>query len=122
MTILHLLPDFDYSSASRQAAVLADALRDRRNSADGQTIILHAAAPGPVGAAADWLKEAGVTVQTLGRRRRFAFAAGWQLRRLVADLRIDVVHAWRRPAWRAAATSGSTARSARRSFSSASVT
>src|SRR5207249_3594031 len=40
----------------------------------------------------------------LGRRRRFAFAAGWQLRGLVNELKVDVVHAWRRPASRAAAT------------------
>lgn len=98
MTILHLLPDFDYSSAARQVAVLAAVFRDR-----GSTHV-HAAAPGPVGATADWLRESGVEVHALGRRRRFAFAAGWQLRKLVAELNVDVVHAWRRPAWRAAAT------------------
>jgi len=104
MTILYLLPDFDYSSAARQAAVLTAALRDRGDSPQRPAIAVHAAAPGPVAAAADWLKEAGATVHSLGRRRRFAFTAGWQLRRLAAELNVDVVHAWRRPAWRAAAT------------------
>jgi glycosyltransferase involved in cell wall biosynthesis len=104
MTILHLLPDFEYSSAARQVAVLASVLRNRGASPESAEITVHAAAPGPLGAAADWLKEAGVTVHALGRRRRFAFAAGWQLRRLVAELGVDLVHAWRRPAWRAAAT------------------
>src|SRR5205823_1607977 len=100
MTILHLLPDFDYSSAARQVAVLAPALR----TPDGGSNILHAAAPGPTGPVADWLKAAGVAVHALGRRRRFAFAAGWQLLGLLAELNVDVVHAWRRPAWRAAMT------------------
>jgi glycosyltransferase involved in cell wall biosynthesis len=103
MTILHLLPDFDYSSAARQAAVLAASLRDR-GSPERPELSIHVAAAGPPGPTADWFKAAGVTVHALGRRRRFAFSAGWQLRRLVGELSVDVVHAWRRPAWRAAAT------------------
>jgi len=103
MTILHLLPDFEYSSAARQVAVLATAFGQVLSPAQ-QTIDLHTAAPGPGGPAADWLKGAGVTVHALGRRHRFALAAGWQLRGLIRELRVDVVHAWRRPAWRAAAT------------------
>jgi glycosyltransferase involved in cell wall biosynthesis len=104
MTILHLLPDFDYSSAARQAAVLAPALRDHERSLGRPNVTIHAAAAGPGGPATDWLKGAGLSVHSLGRRRRFAFAAGWQLRGLVTELKVEVVHAWRRPAWRAAAT------------------
>jgi glycosyltransferase involved in cell wall biosynthesis len=91
VTLLVLLPDFGYHAAARQAALLAPTRRD-----------VHVAALGPDGPLAAPLRAAGVPVHALGTERRFDPTLAWRLRRLVAELRPEVVHAWRLPALRAA--------------------
>ena len=76
MIVLHLLPPSEYSAASRQAQLLAPALRS--------------------------LTHSDVHVAALGRRRWFDPGDWRRLWRLVRDLRPDIIHAWRLPALRAA--------------------
>jgi glycosyltransferase involved in cell wall biosynthesis len=71
--LLHLIPDHHDSAAKRQVDLIAPILR----------------------------KYADVHVATVGRRR-LDLTASWRLRRLVRDLRPNVVHAWRLTALRAA--------------------
>jgi glycosyltransferase involved in cell wall biosynthesis len=93
--LLFLLPSFEYSFASRQVSLLAPVLR----SAHG--IEVQVAAWRADGPAAEWLRASGVSLFQLGRR--FPPTAWRSLRRLVGELRPDVVHAWRLPALRVAA-------------------
>jgi glycosyltransferase involved in cell wall biosynthesis len=92
VAILHLLPSFDYTAAGRQVSLIVPLLGNDA----------HVAALGRDGPFAEPLRSAGVTVHALGGRGRFDVAALWRLRQLIADLRPDVVHAWRLPALRAA--------------------
>jgi glycosyltransferase involved in cell wall biosynthesis len=95
---LHLLPHFDYSAAGRQVTLLAPEIRSHD---------VHVAALAGDGPVAKHLRAAGVPIHSLGG----GVGGWWRLRRLVADLRPDVVHAWRLPALRAARLLG-----VRRSF------
>jgi glycosyltransferase involved in cell wall biosynthesis len=97
--LLFLLPDFGYHAAARQVALLAPVLRSLTLPARPE---VHAAALGDEGPLAAPLRAAGVPVHALGTGRRFGLAPWARLRRLVAGLRPDVVHAWRLPALRAA--------------------
>jgi glycosyltransferase involved in cell wall biosynthesis len=97
--LLHLLPSFDYHAAAEQVALLASGLRSLTLPA---RLELHVAALGPDGPLATPLRTAGIPVHILGTDRRLEPARWWRLRQLVADLRPDVVHAWRVPALRAA--------------------
>ncbi|HEY1378227.1 MAG TPA: glycosyltransferase [Gemmataceae bacterium] len=94
MTVLHLLPDFNYTAAGRQVGLLAPAL--------GGSVEVHVAGLGPDGPLAGPLAAAGVPVHVLGTMQRFNLVAWRRLRSLVHGLRPDVVHAWRLPAVRAA--------------------
>jgi glycosyltransferase involved in cell wall biosynthesis len=97
--LLFLLPDFGYHAAARQVSLLAKALGSL---APPARLDVHAAALGPDGPLAAPLRAAGVPVHALGTGRRPDPAAWWRWRRLVAELRPDVVHAWRLPGLRAA--------------------
>jgi glycosyltransferase involved in cell wall biosynthesis len=92
--LLHLLPSFDHSAAGRQVSLFAPILR--------RTADIHVAALGREGPVADELRARGVPVHVLGSGRQFDLAAFWRLRRLVRDLRPEIVHAWRLPALRTA--------------------
>jgi glycosyltransferase involved in cell wall biosynthesis len=102
--LLFLLPSFEYSSAARQVSLLAPVLRD------GHGIDVHVAPLRATGPAEAWFS----SDQPLHRKqRRFPPAAFRDLRRLIQDLRPDVVHAWRLPAWRSAVVLRRLARSFR---------
>ena len=75
MIVLHLLPSSRYLAAARQVELLAPALRSLNF--DVHVAVLDAKGPCDV-------------------------AAWWRLRKLVHELRPDVVHAWRLPSLRAA--------------------
>jgi glycosyltransferase involved in cell wall biosynthesis len=92
--LLHLLPSLGYTSAARQVALLAPVLRSRHG------MDVHVATLRPDGRAAAWLPP-DVPVHSLAGR--FPPSAVQNLRRLVFELRPDVIHAWRLPALRAAA-------------------
>jgi hypothetical protein len=92
--LLYLLSHFDYSAAGKQVSLLAPALRSHP-----AVIDVHVAGLGPVGPMTEPLRGAGVPVHALGGGP----AGWWRLRRLVREMRPDVVHAWRLPAARAAA-------------------
>ncbi len=106
MILLHLLPTFDYSAAGRQVTLLAPRLRSLSDPVSLGTpparLDVHVAALGSDGPFAEPLRAAGVPVHVLGCGRRFDMAAVWALRRLVRELRPEVIHAWRLPALRAA--------------------
>jgi glycosyltransferase involved in cell wall biosynthesis len=94
VTLLQLLPSFDYSAAGRQVSLLAPVLRENAD--------VHVAGLGPDGPIAESLRAAGISIHVLGCGRRLDPAPWWRLRRLVRDVRPDIVHAWRLPALRAA--------------------
>jgi len=97
VNLLVLLPAFGYHAAARQVGLLAPVLRSLPARPK-----LHVAALGPDGPLAEPLRAAGVPVHALGTDRRHDPTLPWRLRRLVAELRPDVIHAWRLPALRAA--------------------
>ncbi len=98
-TILFVIPSLDYGGAARQLTLIVEGLpRERFRS---RVLVLGHAAP--------WGKElraAGVEVDFLEWKRTFDAAPFFQVRRLLADLKPDVVHVWGRPALRAVAAVG----------------
>lgn len=101
MILLHLLSTFDYSAAGRQVSLIAPVLRSLPAGLD-----IHVAALGGTRGAdatplAAPVRAAGLPVHILGSGRRFDPAAIWALRRLIRDLRPEIIHAWRPPAVRA---------------------
>ena len=98
-TILFVIPSLNYGGAARQLTLIAQGLpRDRFRP---RVCVLGRAAP--------WAEElcaAGVEVDLLGWKRPFELAPFVALRRLLVELRPDVVHLWGRTALRAAATFG----------------
>src|SRR5437764_855853 len=95
MRVLYLLPDLGYTAAARRVGRLAPALPPDR-------FTPHVAMLGRAGPLAEPLRAAGVPVHELGGRRADPRVL-LRLRRLLRELRPDLVHAWRLPAARAAA-------------------
>jgi glycosyltransferase involved in cell wall biosynthesis len=99
MKILFVIPSLDYSGAARQLTLIAEGLsRDRFRV---RVCVLSRTAPW-----VDELRAAGVEVDVLGWKRPFDAAPFVALRRLLIELRPDVVHLWGRTALRASATFG----------------
>jgi glycosyltransferase involved in cell wall biosynthesis len=98
-TILFVIPNLDYGGTARQLTLIAEGLpRDRFRT---RVCVLGRTAP--------WVEElraAGVEVDILGWKRPFEVAPFVALRRLLAEMRPDVVHLWGRTALRAAAVLG----------------
>ena len=98
-TILFVIPSLDYGGAARQLTLIAEGLpRDRFRS---RVCVLGQHCPW-----AEELRAAGVEVDILGWKRPFEAAPFFALRRLLAELRPDVVHCWGRTALRAVAAVG----------------
>ncbi|NQU21681.1 MAG: glycosyltransferase [Candidatus Nealsonbacteria bacterium] len=90
MRILHVIPSLRRSGTEKQMALLAGSLAgDLADEFD-----VHVCAIGRGGPVADDLAAAGVPVTVLAARWRFDPQAIWRLRRLVAELRADVIHSW----------------------------
>jgi len=82
-----VIPTLDRSGAEKQFALLATHLP--RDKFDVHVVALTRGGP----YAAD-LEAAGVPVTVLGKRLRFDPLAGFRLRRLLQELRPDIVHSW----------------------------
>lgn len=93
MRILHLIDALDSSDCARQLHLLSAAR------ADG-TASLHVCCLGPDTPLAQSLRNAGVAVQTLQWTRWIDPSVVGKLRRILDDVRPDVVHVWRLPALR----------------------
>lgn len=112
-SILFVIPSLDYSGAARQLTLIAEGLPRARFRA--RVCVLSRAAPW-----VDELRAAGLEVEVLGWKRPFDAAPFVALRRLLMELRPDVVHLWGRSGLRASATFGG-ARGASRLFVSAAL-
>lgn len=88
MRILFVIPDLGYSGAGKQLTLLAPALPREHF----EVCVAAIGSNGPFGAV---LQKAGIGVETLGWRRWVELAALGRWRRLLADYKPDVVHAWR---------------------------
>jgi glycosyltransferase involved in cell wall biosynthesis len=98
-TIFFVIPNLDYGGAARQLTLIAEGLpRDRFRS---RVCVLGRAAPW-----AEELRAAGIEVDILEWKRPLEPAPFFALRRLLAELRPDVVHLWGRTALRAVAALG----------------
>jgi len=89
--ILHLIPSLDRTGVATQMVLLAHKLPHDR-------FDVHVCALSRGGPLEAELAEAGVPTTVIGKRWRLDPQAYWRLRRHVADLRPDVVHAWTGPA------------------------
>jgi glycosyltransferase involved in cell wall biosynthesis len=102
-TVLHVTPGLDYSGPARQLTLLARHLPRDRFAV--RVCVLGRSSPW-----AEALRAAGVPVDVLGWTRTVDARPLLALRRLVREVRPDVVHAWGRPALRAAALAARPAR------------
>ncbi|MGH7128302.1 MAG: glycosyltransferase, partial [Planctomycetaceae bacterium] len=82
-----LIPTLDRSGAEKQFALLAARLP--RSEFDVHAIALTRGGP-----YADVLRAAGVPVTVLRKRWKFDPLALWRLRRLLTELRPDILHTW----------------------------
>jgi glycosyltransferase involved in cell wall biosynthesis len=85
--IAYVIPTLDRSGAEKQLSLLATHLP--RDEFDPHVIALTRG--GPYG---DVLRAANVPVTLLGKRLRFDPFSWWRLRRVLRELRPDVVHSW----------------------------
>jgi glycosyltransferase involved in cell wall biosynthesis len=90
MKILHLIDSLDYGGSACQLRTLAPGLGDH----------VEVCCLGPEMPWSTALRQAGVTVHTLGWTRWLDFSAWWNLREIVHGMNPDVVHVWRLPALR----------------------
>lgn len=86
-TALLIIPSLAYSGRARRLSLLAAHLPRERF----RLRVVVLGGPSPWGEA---LRNAGVTVDELGWRRPFDARPLFELRRLTAEVRPDVVHAW----------------------------
>jgi glycosyltransferase involved in cell wall biosynthesis len=93
MRILHLIDSLAYHNSARQLQMLAPALAADRGSVE----ICCLGADTPWAAS---LRQAGLTVHTLGWTRWLDFGALWNLREIVRQTSVDLIHVWRMPALR----------------------
>ena len=93
MKILHLIDSLDYSGSARQLQLLAPALAQQDTSVEVCCL-------GPETPWSASLREAGVTVHTLGWTRWFDFSALWNLRAIIRSMSPDLIHVWRMSALR----------------------
>jgi glycosyltransferase involved in cell wall biosynthesis len=96
MKILHLIDSLDHSGSASQLQLLAPALANEH--AAVTVCCLGADTP-----KSQSLRQAGVTVHTLGWKRWFDFDALWTLRAIIRETAFDVIHVWRLNALRALA-------------------
>lgn len=87
INVVLLIPTLDRSGAEKQFSLLASRLP--RGEFDVHAVALTRG--GPYEAT---LREAGVPLTIVGKRLKLDPAALWKLRRLLAELRPDVVHSW----------------------------
>ena len=98
-TILFVIPSLDYGGAARQLTLIAEGLpRDRFRR---RVCVLGRTAPW-----AEELRAAGVEVDILEWKRPLEPAPFFDMRRLLSELRPDVVHLWGRTALRFVAVLG----------------
>lgn len=88
MRILFVIPDLDCSGAAKQLTLLAPALPREHF----EVRVCAIGSDGPFGAV---LQKAGIGVEILGWRRWVELGALGRWRRLLADYKPDIVHAWR---------------------------
>jgi len=92
-TVLHIVPDLGLNGAVRQASLLAPALgREGWN--------VHLVSMGGGGFFTRVFERLNVPVHRVGQTRSLDFRPWLELRRLVDEVRPDVIHAWRSPALR----------------------
>jgi glycosyltransferase involved in cell wall biosynthesis len=96
MKALFVVPSLDYSGTTTQLGLLAQGLA--REGIEPLVCVL-----GRVGPLAGILRRGGVRVEALGRRGGWDPRGLFRLRRLLAEARPDVVHAWRPESVRALA-------------------
>jgi glycosyltransferase involved in cell wall biosynthesis len=87
MRILHIIPTLDRGGAEKQLALLAAGLA--RDEFDVHVACLTRGGPHEAE-----LRAAGVPVTIIGKRWKFDPAAYARLKRLVRELRPDIVHTW----------------------------
>lgn len=92
MNLLHLLPNFEYTSAGRQVSLIAPRLAG---------VNVQVAALGDEGPFSAPLRAAGIPVHALGAGLRWTIGAVWKLKQLIDGIQPDVVHCWRLPTLRA---------------------
>ena len=106
MKILFVIPSLDYGGAARQLTLIASGLpRDRFRP---RVCVLGRTAPW-----AEELRVTGIEVDILGWKRPFEPAPFVALRRLLSEVRPDVVHFWGKTGLRAAAALAGARRAAR---------
>ena len=98
-TVLHLLPDLGLNGAAKQVALLAPTLV-------GFGYAAHVAVLGGGGVFAESLARVNIPVSYLGGSARFDLTQFVFFHRLVADLKPNLIHAWRWPALRLAGLNG----------------
>src|SRR5437763_9167225 len=96
MKILHLIDSLDFNGSDRQLHLLGPAPADERTA-------IEICCLGPDTRWSASLRQANLTVHTLGWTRWFDFSALWNLREILRHTTFDVIHVWRMPALRALA-------------------
>jgi glycosyltransferase involved in cell wall biosynthesis len=87
--ILHLVPSWEHVGAVRRIGMIATHLADR--SYEQQLVGLSAQGPDPCS-----IGRMQLPATALASGPRLKLTLAWRLRKLLYDLRIDVVHAWSR--------------------------
>jgi glycosyltransferase involved in cell wall biosynthesis len=85
--LLQIIPTLDRGGAEKQLALLCCGLP--REEFDVRVAVLTRGGP-----LASELREAGIPIHEIGKRRKIDFAAYWRLKRLIRELRPDAVHTW----------------------------
>jgi len=98
-SVLFIIRDLDYGGTARQLCLLAEHLP--RPLFTVRVCVLGRSAPW-----VEMLRKAGLAVEVLGWHRPFDVAPVLALRRLVRDLRADVIHVWGQVALRALMATG----------------
>jgi glycosyltransferase involved in cell wall biosynthesis len=93
MKVLHVIPSLECNAAAKQLSLLGTGLPPQY-----QMTVCVLGSDGPC---ARRLRSAGLPMRILGWTRRFDPRAVWRLRRIVQELRPDLIHCWQSGALRA---------------------
>jgi glycosyltransferase involved in cell wall biosynthesis len=99
MRILHVISELGNHGPAAQLAMLG-------RPTPGAGIDARVCVMGTDGPGAAFLREAGFSVDTLGRRRLFPFASWWRLHHALHSHRPDVIHTWDNASLRAVTLAG----------------
>src|SRR5262249_50047623 len=101
--VLHLIPDLDYCGASRQLFLLTRGFVQ-------QAIEVRVCTLGGHGPLFDDLEQANIPLELLNWRRVIDIQPLLRIRRVLRDFQPDVIHAWKRSAWRLAVAAAGSSR------------